>query len=88
MAQIRYKKFNLDPLSVKHKPVNMTGMPKTKRIFAIIEPITFPNANSGTPSIADCTAISSSGADVTKATTVKLTTNLEMDSLSANTMSI
>ena len=51
----------------------MAGRPNTSKIFAVFEPTTFPNARLGTSSITALMAMISSGAEVPKATTVRLT---------------
>ena len=49
------------------------GMPSTNRMFAVFDPTTLPSAIPGTPDMAAWTEISNSGADVPKATMVRLT---------------
>ena len=57
---------------------NIAGMPKTSKIFAVFDPTTLPMAMPGTPSMAALTEISSSGAEVPKATIVRLTISAGM----------
>ena len=69
----------LNVLRVEHSEVCIVaikaGTPRTKRIFAVFDPTTLPNAIPGALSKTALIEISSSGAEVPKATIVKLTIN-------------
>ena len=58
--------------------------PKTKPMFAILEPMTLPKAISDDPLKAACTLTNNSGADVAKETTVIPITTLESLNLNDN----
>ena len=59
-------------------------IPNTKPIFAILEPITFPNAMSDAPCNAACKLTNNSGAEVANDTTVIPITSLEILNLKDN----
>ena len=56
-------------------------IPKTKPIFAMLDPITLPNEISEEPLNAACRLTNNSGAEVAKETTVKPITSLEIFNL-------
>ncbi len=59
-------------------PASKAGTPRTSRILAVFDPTTLPKARPGLPSSTALTEISNSGADVPKATIVRLTINAGM----------
>ena len=71
--------MKLNVLRVWHSEVcivaSKAGIPSTSRIFAVLEPTTLPIAMPGALSSTALIEISSSGAEVPKATIVRLTIN-------------
>ena len=83
VAKIISKNDFLGKKSSVRNPAIRAGRPNTNKMFAVFEPITLPIAKPDAPSAMADNTIKSSGADVPKATTVKLTNNAEIPSRSA-----
>ena len=80
VAQIMITKLRRLSHSLVSSPTSSAGMPRTIRILAVLDPTTLPSASPGTPLMIASTEIRSSGAEVPKATMVRLTISAGMPS--------